>query len=57
MARTALDYFSLRYAPGDVVSLELLRGRKRKVVGLRLTGEPADTDHASVEMSRSGRTA
>jgi hypothetical protein len=57
VARTALDYVGLRYAPGDAVGLELIRGRERKVVRLRLTGRAANTDHASPEVSRSGRTA
>jgi Aspartyl/Asparaginyl beta-hydroxylase len=56
VARTALDYVSLCHAPGDDVRIELIRGRERKVVRLRLTGETANTDQASAEMSRSGRT-
>jgi hypothetical protein len=57
VARTALDYVGLRYAPGDAVSFELIRGRERKVVRLRLTAQTANTDHASPEIGRSGRTA
>jgi hypothetical protein len=57
VARTALDYISLRYAPGDAVSLELIRGRERRVVRLKLTGRTEAIDHPSPEPSRSGRTA
>jgi hypothetical protein len=57
VARTALDYIGLRYAPGETVHVELIRNQLRKVVKLRLIGESANADHASAEMSRSGRTA
>ena len=55
VARTALDYVNLRYAPGDSVKLELIRGREHKVVQLRLIGQTGNTDNASARMDRSGR--
>ena len=39
VARTAIDYVSLRYAPGQTVELGVIRGQARLAVNLTLAGE------------------
>ena len=45
VARTALDYVSLRYSPGETVTMDVIRGQARIAVSQRLTaeGEPTST--------------
>jgi hypothetical protein len=46
VARTALDYVSLRYSPGEIVTMEVIRGNARISVSQTLTAEAEATTPA-----------